>query len=217
MNPVRVLLADDHVIVRQGLRRLLESDEALAVVGEAGDGRETVRLAEALHPDVVVMDVRMPGLDGLGATRRIRDRLPDVKVVALSLYDEESYARQALRAGVSGYVMKSAAFEELRQAIEAAMRGDLYVSSALPRKLLEGYPEGAPLDEGQMAYERLTARQREVLQLIAEGHTRRRIAEMLHISPKTVSRHREDLMRRLGIRDQAGLIRFAVSQGLVEL
>jgi len=217
MNPVRVLLADDHTIVRQGLRKLLESDETVTVVAEAADGRETVRLAEALRPDVVIMDIRMPGLDGLAATRRIRDRLPDVKVVALTLYTEESYARQALRAGVSGYVMKSAAFEELQRAIEAAVGGEVYVSSALPRKLIEGYPEGALLDEKQMAYERLTPRQREVLQLIAEGHTRRRIAEMLHISPKTVSRHREDLMRRLGIRDQARLIRFAVSQGLVEL
>ena len=217
MDPVRVLLADDHVIVRQGLRKLLEADEAVTVVGEAGDGRETVRLAEALQPDVVVMDVRMPGLDGLGATRRIHDRLPDVKIVVLSLHEEESYARQALRSGVSAYVMKTAAYDELRLAIGAAMKGEVYVSSGLPRALVEGYPEGALLDEKQMAYDRLTPRQREVLQLIAEGHTRRKIAGMLHISPKTVSRHREDLMRRLGIRDQAGLIRFAVSQGLVEL
>ena len=217
MSSVRVLLADDHVIVRQGLRRLLESDETMTVVGEAGDGRETVRLAEALHPDVIVMDLRMPGLDVLAATRRIRDRLPDIRIVALSLYEEESYARQALRAGVSAYVIKKAAYEELRLAIEAATRDETYVSSGLPRRLVEGYPEGAALDEKQAAYQRLTPRQREVLQLIAEGHTRRKIAEMLHISPKTVSRHREDLMRRLGIRDQAGLIRFAISQGLVEL
>jgi DNA-binding NarL/FixJ family response regulator len=217
MRSVRVLLADDHVIVRQGLRRLLESDETMAVVGEAGDGREAVRLAEALHPDVIVMDLRMPGLDGLGATRRIRDRQPDIRIIALSLYEEESYARQALRAGVSGYVIKKAAYEELRLAIEAAMRDEIYVSAGLPRRLVEGYPEGVVLDEKQSAYQRLTPRQREVLQLIAEGHTRRKIAEMLHISPKTVSRHREDLMRRLAIGDQAGLILFAVSQGLVEL
>ena len=215
MNVVRVLLADDHAIVRQGLRRLLELEGTMTVVGEAGDGREAVRLAEALRPDVIVMDVRMPGLNGLEATRRILGRATDVRVVVLSMYDEESYVRQALRAGVSGYVTKHAAYEELQLAIEAAMRGEIYLSSAISQTLLEEDLRHAPLDEKQMAYEGLTPRQREVLQLIAEGRTRRKIAEILDISPKTVSRHRENLMHRLGIRDQARLIRFAIDQKIV--
>jgi len=215
MKPIRVVIAEDHVIVRQGLRRLLEADGTMTVVGEAGNGEEATRLAEELRPDVVLMDVRMPGLNGLEATRRIRERASDVKVIILSMYDEESYVHQALRASVSGYVLKDAAYEELQLAIAAAMRDETYLSPAISQKLVEGYLYGAPKE--QIAYEKLTPRQRVVLQLVAEGHTRREIAEMLDISPKTVSRHRENLMQRLGIKDQAGLIRFAISQGLVEV
>nr|HID13528.1 response regulator transcription factor [Anaerolineae bacterium] len=211
---VRVLLADDHALVRQGLRALLESKPGFTVVGEADDGREAVRLVEKLRPDVVVMDIGMPSLNGLEATAQIIGRGFETKVVILSMYTDEIYVHQALRAGASAYVLKRAVYNELQLAIEAAHRGEKYLSPGISEAVVETYLRAAPVGDRQRAYELLTPRQREVLQLIAEGRSRREIAEILCISPKTVARHRENLMTRLGFQDEVELVKFALRVGL---
>lgn len=215
MEPIRVLLADDHTIVRQGLRSLLESEEGFELVGEATDGRETVSLVDEIEPDVVVMDISMPRLNGIEAARQLLRHHEDVKVIFLSFRAEETYVRSALRAGGVGYILKSSAYDELKQAIEAAMRGEVYLSTSVSALVVEGYLGNVELRETETSYEKLTPRQRELLQLLAEGYTRREIAEMLKISPKTVSRHRENLMNRLNINDDASLVKYALRMGFV--
>lgn len=211
---IRVLLADDHALVRQGLRALLESKPGFTVVGEASDGREAVQLVEELHPDVVVMDIGMPGLNGLEATTRIVSKGFDTRVVILSMYTDEIYVHQALRGGASAYVLKRAVYNELQLAIEAAYRGEKYLSPGISEAVVETYLRAAPVSDRLQAYELLTSRQREVLQLITEGHSRREIAEILCISPKTVARHRENLLTKLGLQEDAELVRFALRIGL---
>ncbi|NLS80246.1 MAG: response regulator transcription factor [Chloroflexi bacterium] len=217
MAAIRVLIADDHTIVREGLVSLLQSDSDLDLVGQAQDGREALRLALELEPDVVVMDISMPVLNGLEAARQIRAQKPQIKIVVLSIHNEASYVSSALRVGANGYVLKSAAYEELKQAIQTTARGETYLSPSISTMVVEGYVTNVVVREKEMAYESLTPRQRELLQLIAEGRTRREIAKMLGISPKTVSRHREDLMHNLNINDDAGLVRFAVDLGIVDV
>lgn len=217
MAAIRVLIADDHTIVREGLVSLLQSDSDLELVGQAQDGREALRLALELEPDVVVMDISMPVLNGLEAARQIRAQKPQIKIVVLSIHNEAGYVSSALRVGANGYVLKSAAYEELKQAIQTTARGETYLSPSISTMVVEGYVTNVVVREKEMAYESLTPRQRELLQLIAEGRTRREIAKMLGISPKTVSRHREDLMHNLNINDDAGLVRFAVDLGIVDV
>jgi len=216
MTAIRVLLADDHAIVRQGLRSLLEEEPDLLVVGEAKDGREAIQLADKTRPDIIVMDISMSELGGLEATRQIARQFPAIQVVILSIHTEGSYVYAALRAGAKGYVLKSCAYAELQEAIKSAMRGDVYLSPAISPPIIEGYAQETSLREAAATYEGLTPRQREILQLIAEGRRRQEIADILRISPKTVSRHREDLMRTLGIGDDAGLIRFAIRAGIID-
>ena len=216
MSPIRVLIADDHTIVREGLVSLLQSEKDIALVGQAQDGREAVKLALEQEPDVVVMDITMPTLNGLEAARQIRAQKPQIKIVVLSIHTEAGFVNSALRVGANGYVLKSAAYDELKQAILTTARGDVYLSPAISTMVVEGYVSNVVLREKETAYESLTPRQRELLQLIAEGHTRREIASMLGISPKTVSRHREDLMHNLGITDDASLVRFALDMGIID-
>lgn len=211
---IRVLLADDHALVRQGLRALLESKPGFTVVGEANDGREAVQLVEELHPDVVVMDIGMPGLNGLEATARITSKGFDTMVVILSMYTDDIYVHRALRRGASAYVLKRAVYNELQLAIEAAYRGEKYLSPGISEAVVETYLRATPVSDRLQAYESLTSRQREILQLITEGHSRREIAEILCISPKTVARHRENLLTKLGLREDAELVRFALRVGL---
>ncbi len=211
---IRVLLADDHTLVRQGLRALLESKLGFTVVGEADDGREAVQLVEALHPDVVVMDIGMPSLNGLEATAQITSRGSDTRVVILSMYTDEIYIHRALQAGASAYVLKRAVYNELQLAIEAAHRGEKYLSPGISEAVVETYLRAASVSDRLRAYELLTPRQREVLQLITEGHSRQEIAEILCISPKTVARHRENLLTRLGFQDEVELVKFALRVGL---
>ena len=206
----RVLLVDDHALVRSGIRSLVSSFTGFEVVGEAADGREAVALARQLHPDVVLLDIGMPGLNGLDAADRIARTVPECRVVVLSMHATEHHVRQALERGVSAYVIKDAAPETLEQALNSVAAGRRYLSPPLSQRLLASGT--IPRDDGDRI---LTGRQREILQLIAEGHSSRDIAERLRISVKTVETHRAQLMQRLAIHDVAGLTRYAIRTGLV--
>jgi DNA-binding NarL/FixJ family response regulator len=210
---VRVLLVDDHTLFRQGLRTLLEKQGDFEVVGEAEDGRAGVRLTEELHPDIVVMDIAMKGLNGIEATRQIRQRWARTQVVVLSMHLLESYVRQALEAGAAGYLLKSAAGNELVAALESVRSGGSYFSAPVSRMIVEGYLEtnrAATVEKLTL----LTPREREVLQLIAEGNSYKEIAAALKISPKTVGQHRDRLMQKLHCRRTAELVKFALREGL---
>jgi DNA-binding NarL/FixJ family response regulator len=213
MNAIRILIADDHALVRAGFRSLLEKLDDCEVVAEAGDGREALRLIGQLQPDVVLMDVKMPGLNGLEATARISRDHPNVCVVILSMYTNEEYVIQALRAGAVGYLLKDAAPTELQLAVRAAVRGEVYLSPLISKRVLQDYIQLVGGGGGML--DALTARQREVLQLIAEGRTMKEIALLLQISVKTAEAHRAQLMERLDIHDVTGLVRFAIRVGLV--
>jgi DNA-binding NarL/FixJ family response regulator len=210
---VRVLLVDDHTLFRQGLRTLLEKHGDFEVVGEAEDGRAGVKLTEELNPDVVVMDIAMKGLNGIEATRQIRQRWARTHVVVLSMHLLESYVRQALEAGAAGYLLKSAAGSELVAALESVRNGGSYFSAPVSRMIVEGYLEtnrAATVEKLTL----LTPREREVLQLIAEGNSYKEIAAALKISPKTVGQHRDRLMQKLHCRRTAELVKFALREGL---
>jgi DNA-binding NarL/FixJ family response regulator len=213
MKTIRILIADDHALVRAGFRSLLEKLDDCEVVADVGDGREVLRLLEQLQPDVVLMDVKMPGLNGLEATARITRDYPNVRVVILSMYTNEEYVIQALRAGAAGYLLKDAAIPELHLAVQAAVRGEMYLSPAISKRVLMDYVQLVGGGGGML--DALTGRQREVLQLIAEGHTIKEVAQILQISVKTAEAHRTQLMERLDIHDVTGLVRFAIRVGLV--
>ena len=213
---VRVLLAEDHHLVRQGLRALLEREPGLEVVGEAADGLDALHLIQDLQPDVVVLDITMPGLNGLEVLRRVSQRLPAVRVLMLSVHEGEEYVLRALQAGASGYLLKRSLGAELLLAIRAAQHGEVFLSPAISRTVITRFLQGAPPEESKTSYDRLTPREREVFQLIAEGHTNQAIAHRLGISVRTIETHRANLMDKLEIHDVAGLTRLAVHTGLVE-
>jgi two-component system, NarL family, response regulator NreC len=211
---LKVLLADDHQILRQGLKVLLKAQTDLVLAGEAADGLEAVRLAERLEPDVVVMDLMMPGLSGLEATRQLTRRCPRTRVVVLSMHADAAYVAEAVRAGAAGYVLKAACAEDLVQAIRAVADGEHYFSPPVNEMAVAAYlreTEGLPADP----YDTLTDREREVLQLTAEGHSGTEIAHRLFISPRTVESHRANVMRKLGLHNQKELVRYAVERGLL--
>ncbi|MDG4551581.1 MAG: response regulator transcription factor [Candidatus Contendobacter sp.] len=219
MSEVNVLLADDHTLVRAGLRTLVEGFAGFHVVAEAGDGREAVRLARRWKPQIALIDISMPELNGLDATALITKEVPETQVIILSMHIAENYVLAALRAGAVGYVVKDAAVTELESALRAVLKGERWLSPAVSRHLLDEYlrlvrhpPEETPASSG---LESLTRRQREILQLIAEGCATREIAERLSLSIKTVETHRSQLMERLNIHDVAGLTRFAIRVGLI--
>lgn len=212
MAPVRVLLADDHALVRSGIRSLLQSLDNVEVVGEAGDGDTALKLIEQLAPDIVLMDITMPGLNGLEALPRIRTAFPAVRVIILSMHTNEAYVSKALRSGAVGYLLKDAATIELELALQAVSRGDTYLSPAVSKQLIADHVRR---DTPAAAADPLTPRQREILQAIAEGHTTQQIAQRLKISVKTVEAHRAQLMDRLDIHDVAGLVRYAIKIGLI--
>lgn len=212
---VRVLLAEDHTIVRKGLRSLLDSEVGIEVIGEAADGREAVEKAGQLLPDVILMDIAMPGLNGLEATRQIKKRFPEVKVLILTMHANEEYVFQILRAGASGYVVKQAAPSELVSAIQAVYRGESFLSPLISKTVIEAYIQQAEAMAGEDSYDQLTPREREVLQLVAEGHSNREIAGLLHISVKTVETHRAHLMDKLDIHNTAELTQYAMRKGVI--
>lgn len=213
MSPLRVLLAEDHVLMRAGLRLLLEQRGDVTVVAEASDGAEALRLAHAERPQIAVLDIAMAELNGLEVAARIQAELPEIRVIILSMHATDSYVQQALRAGARGYLLKDAAPVELALAIDAVARGETYLSPAIAsqvvRRLVQ-HPE-----QGRPALAQLTPRQRSILTLIAEGHTTQAIAGQLQISVKTVEGHRAQIMDRLDIHDVAGLVRFAIREGLI--
>ena len=211
---LRILLADDHTLVRAGIRSLLEKIPGVTVVGEASDGREVLDLIQTKEANLVLMDIAMPNLNGLEATARIVASLPKVRVIILSMHENEEYYWQALRAGASGYLLKKAAITELETALQYVTRGELYLSRTISARLLKKIPLHQ-LKETKSPLEQLTSRQREILQLIAEGQTTKAIALILQVSPKTVEYHRAQLMTCLGIFDIPGLVRFALQAGLV--
>ncbi len=217
MNKIRLLLADDHAVLRSGLRLLLNAEPDMEVVGEAGDGTEALERSLELHPDVVLMDITMEGMSGLAATRAIRDRLPGTKVLVLTMHDDEEYLRQMMEAGATGYVVKRAADTELAVAIRAVHRGEVFVYPSLTKVLL-GDLVRKPGDERsqQDSYELLSAREKEVLRLVALGHTNKQIASELYLSVKTIETYRGRMMRKLGLKSRAGLVRYALGRGLLE-
>lgn len=213
MDPIRIVLADDHALVRAGIRGLLEGLPAIQVVAETGDGQEALRLVQAHQPDVLLLDISMPGLNGLEVVARITKEFPDVRVLILSVHTKEEYVLQALRAGAAGYLLKEADPPELEVAIKAVARGETYLSPAVSKHVVGEYLRRVGGESGPL--EILTPRQREILQLIAEGRTTREIAALLHLSVKTVETHRAQLMERLDLHDIAGLVRYAIRMGLV--
>jgi len=207
---IRLVLADDHTLFRQGVRALLAREPDFEVVGEAQDGEEAVALAERLRPDVVVMDMVMPRLDGVEATRRIRERCPEVRVLALTMYDD---AQPVLEAGANGYVLKRSTSEELARAVREVHAGGAPLDPVVAARVLTRYVR----PEGDRKAAQLTAREREVLALIASGHTNVRIAAQLGLSRKTVDAHRTNIMKKLGAHDVTALVRHALSEGIVKL
>lgn len=212
MSQLRVLLAEDHTLVRSGIRALLEEIEGVGVVAEVGDGRDAMEYVNDHAVDVVLMDIAMPGLNGLEATARIAKKHPRVRILMLSMHADEEYVGQALRAGATGYLLKDASRAEFELALNSVARGETYLSPQVSKAVVEGYVHP---DFAQSPLERLTPRQREILQLIAEGYTTKSIAQRLSIKVKTVEAHRSQLMDRLDIHDIAGLVRFAVRQGVI--
>ena len=211
-----ILLADDHNIVRQGLRALLQSEPHFRLVGEAADGIEAVRLAERLKPDVLITDIMMPGLNGLEVARQVSRSLPNTRIIILSMYTNDAYVIEAFKNGALGYVLKDSEASDLIQAVKEVISGNRYLSPPLSERALELYMqklESAPTEP----YELLTTREREVLQLVAEGKTSAEIANRLFISPRTAEGHRANLMRKLGLQTNADLIRFALKRGILPL
>lgn len=215
MEPISILLADDHTLVREGIRALVEKLPTMKVVGEAKDGREALRLVKEHKPDLILMDIAMPGLNGLEATARISKEVPSVRVIILSMYANEEYVREAINAGAAGYLVKRSAATELEHAITAVARGEKYFSPLVSTRINRDRAGHLTADRAWIA--RLTPRQREILQLIAERHSTKDIAGILNISIKTVETHRSQLMERLSIHDVPGLVRFAIRAGLVSL
>jgi two-component system, NarL family, response regulator NreC len=211
---ISVLIADDHAIVRTGLRSLIHSEPDMELVGEAMGGYEAIEMVEKLNPDVLLLDLSMPDLDGIGVTRKVKPASPTIKVLFLTIHEDEALLRAALKAGASGYILKGAAEAELIAAIRTVLRGDLYVDPAMLRKLLQDDAEKpkAPRDEA----ESLTPRETEVLRLIVQGHTNRQIGEQLNISVRTAESHRANLSDKLGLRTRVELVRYARDHGLIE-
>ena len=215
MKKVRILLADDHTVMRAGLRALLERQPNLDVVGEAEDGRQTVELASTHAPDVVVMDIAMPNLNGIEATRRMVSKHPTISVVILSMYSDESYVMRALEAGARAYLLKDSAVTDLIRAIEAISQGKSFFSPKIGRILAEEYVRALKQKGVADSYELLTPREREILQLLAEGKTNKEVATLLNISVYTAETHRGNILQKLNLHSSAELVLYAVRKGII--
>jgi len=213
---VRIVLAEDHTILREGLRALLSADTKFEIVGEAADGRQAVRAVEKLGPDLVMMDLSMPRMTGMDAIREIKKRYPATKIIALTVHKTEEYLRTTLQAGANAYVLKDATRDELLMAIENVLQGKTYLSPGVSQKVIEGYLEGKESSLPGSTLGLLSPREREVLKLIAEGYKNKEIAADLCISLKTVEKHRANLMKKLDLHNAAALTAYAIEQGLVE-
>ena len=215
MTKIRVLVTDDHAIVRDGICALLALTGDIEAVGEATNGREALEMVRKLAPDVVLMDIAMPLMDGLEATRRIHKESPHTKVIVLTQYEDREYVLPVIEAGASGFVSKTAASSELTSAIRSVYRGDSYLSPSIARLLVEDYREMAKVGKSQDTSEQLTDREREILKLLAEGHSTPEIARMLVLSPKTVERHKTNLMGKLDIHNRLDLFKYALRKGII--
>ncbi|MDB4953673.1 MAG: two component transcriptional regulator, LuxR family [Myxococcales bacterium] len=211
MKRRRIILVEDHVLIRAGLRVLLERVPNLEVVGEADNGSDALKLVAQLHPDVMLMDISMPIMNGIETTRRVLKQHPKTRVLILSVHSDGDFVRQALLAGASGYVVKTADERELELAITTVLRGEVWISPAVAKTIVDDVLRG----ETAAAHEELTPRQREVLQLVAEGHSTKQIARRLHVSVKTVETHRAQIMQRLNVRNVAGLVRYAIRARII--
>lgn len=214
-RPVRIFLVEDHGLVRAGIRALLEKIEGVEIAGDAAEGREALERIDRHRPDIVLMDISMPGLNGLQAAEQMLQRHPQLRIVFLSMHTEGEYVLAALRAGASGYLIKDSCLQELELAIRSVVRGEVFISPAVSKHVVDGIRNPNALPASPL--ERLTLRQKEILQLIAEGMTTKEIAVRLNVSVKTVDTHRTQLMERLDIHDVAGLVRFAIANGLAGL
>ena len=214
---IRVVVVDDHTLVRQGIVGLLASQPDIEVVGQAGNAREAMTVIASVAPDVVLMDIAMPGQSGLDATREIRDRFPAVQVLVVTIHDREDYLFQALRAGAAGYVLKGAEVHDLLEAVHTAQRGEVYLFPSVTKKLVADYLRRSQAGEDRTTYDGLSDREREVLGLIAQGLTTNAIAATLFLSPHTVQSHRDHIMAKLGLHSKAALIKYAIAHGLIEL
>ena len=217
MGKIRILLAEDHTIVRQGLFALLKSEPDFEVVGEASDGFEAIEMAKKLLPDVVLMDIAMKNLNGIEATRKIKKLFPTMKVLVLTMYDNEEWIFQILKAGASGYLIKDSAMTELTSAIRTIYQGDSFLSPSISRKVIDEYIRKAEIGEKRGVEDILSSREREILQLIAEGQSVTQIASLLCISKKTVETHKTHIMEKLNIHDKAGLIKYAIRMELIKI
>ncbi len=213
---LRLLLVDDHALIREGLRAVLESNGEMKVVGEGTGGLEAIEAFRQLRPDVALLDIGMPGIDGLAACKRIRAEHPEARILILTVHAEEQFFFEALRAGASGYVLKRSTAEDLRRAIRTVAQGRTWLSPELAGSLVEDFVSRARAGEGDQALGALSAREREVLKLVAEGHTNAAIAKLLSISAKTVQTHRAHAMEKLGLHERTGLVRYAIRTGLIE-
>jgi len=214
---IRVLLADDHAMVRDGLQSLLESEDDIEVVGATGDGREAVRMVEKLRPDLALMDISMPGLNGIEATAEIADRFPDTRIIILSMHHTTEHIFQALKAGARGYLLKESAGSEVVTALRTVHKGGRYLSKRIEETVIDDYVRLRRSPDAASPMERLSHREREILQLVVEGKSSAEAAEILCISPKTVETYRSRLMRKLGVGDLPGLVKFALRHGLTSL
>jgi len=212
---IRVLIVDDHTLFRQSLRSLLKSNNGIEVVGDAGDGVESIAKASQLQPDVILMDIAMPNMNGLQATRRIKRGNPSIKVLALTMYETDQHIREMLRAGASGYIPKRAPAKELISAIQAVYQGDAFLCPPAAKKVIDGYLEQIKAENKEGKRQRLTARELELVCLIAEGKTNKEIADLLSISLHTVQTHRLNLMKKLEVHDRTELVRYAIREGLI--
>lgn len=215
-KPCRILIAEDHTILREGLRALLSTESRFEVTGEAEDGRDAVRAVEELSPDLVLMDLSMPRMGGLEAIKEIKRRNPETKIIALTVHKTEEYILATLQAGADGYVLKDATHSELVMAIDHVLVGKRYLSPGISEKVIEGYLEGRKTVKTSSAWDSLTQREREVLKLIAEGYKNKEVARFLFISLKTVEKHRANLMKKLQLHNAAELTAFAMEKGLVQ-
>jgi two-component system response regulator NreC len=213
---IRILLADDHTLLRAGLKMMLNAQPDMEVIGEAQDGHQTILEAQKLQPDIILMDITMPDLNGIEATRQIKRLLSDVKILVLTMHENDEYVFQALRAGASGYMLKEAADTELITAIHVITSGQFYLSPTAQSVVIGDYLQRVRTGEERDSYSSLTEREREILKLVAEGHTNNQIAERLIISPKTVDTHRTHVMDKLNLHSRAELVKYAMRRGLLE-
>jgi len=213
----KILLVDDHALFREGIRALLSAESDIEVVGEAADGKQALELAEKLSPDIIVMDLVMPGMNGMQAAQQLHDQYPDIKVLILSMYDDDEYVCQILKAGASGYVLKRAASDDLLRAIREVEKGGSALHPTVAAKLIKDYVRRAKSTEQRGSGSVLTARESEVLTLVAEGHTNQQIADMLGLGRKTVDTHRTNIMRKLDLHEVTALVKYALKRGLINL